>query len=140
MKLDEGSLLSLGLTPEQASAVLEAREEEKKARACEEEKKRLYRALLQREGVDERRLDAVMRVTDFSCLRLQDGALADEEALCGDIRREWQDFIGRTYTRGQKVETPPEGGRVVMRASILAMADASERQAAIMRHPELFGI
>ncbi len=38
MKLDEGSLLSLGLTPEQASAVLEAREEEKKARACEEEK------------------------------------------------------------------------------------------------------
>ena len=30
MKLDEGSLLSLGLTPEQASAVLEAREEEKR--------------------------------------------------------------------------------------------------------------
>ena len=39
MKLDEGSLLSLGLTPEQASAVLEAREEEKKRRAPARKKK-----------------------------------------------------------------------------------------------------
>ena len=168
MKVTRESLARMGLTEEQQAAVLvaygedmRAGEEEAKAsraryeqergafeayrraneeRWAEAEKRRLYRALLAREGVAEKRRDAVLRATDFSGVRVRDGKLEDEEALASAIREEWQDFIGQTVTRGAKVETPPQGGAAVTRAGILSLQDAGERQAAIARHRELFGI
>lgn len=53
----------------------------------------LYRELLEDEGVDERRVDSVMRVTDLSQVEVEDGHLKDEEGLRASIRKEWADFI-----------------------------------------------
>ena len=131
MKVTRESLARMGLTEEQQAAVLAAYEEDMRAgeeeakasraryeqergafeayrraneeRWAEAEKRRLSRALLAREGVAEKRRDAVLRATDFSGVRVRDGKLEDEEALASAIREEWQDFIGQTVTRGAKV-------------------------------------
>lgn len=56
----------------------------------------LYRELLEQEGVDERRIDSVMRVTDLSDVVVEDGRLKDEDGLRANIHKEWADFIPAT--------------------------------------------
>ncbi len=82
------------------------------AKAKEAEKAGLYRQLLRDAGVDARRIDSVMRVTDLSKVEVEDGRLKDAEALKQGIGTEWADFIATTGTVGTNPPTPPreEGG------------------------------
>lgn len=111
------------------------------AEQADKEKADLYRALLLEQGVDPRRVDAVMRVTDLSGVSVKDGQLEDSEALAGRIASEWGDFVVKTATRGATVDDPPGGGGAGMtRDEILAIKDTAQRQAAIADNPELFGL
>lgn len=75
------------------------------------EKTALYRQLLVKNGVDEKRLDAILRVTDMSKLTVKDGKLEGEEDLSKSIKSEWEGFIIGKKTEGAKVDNPPgEGG------------------------------
>ena len=104
-------------------------------------KGRLYRELLRGAGVDEKRIGAILRVTDLDGMTVRDGRLEEEERLTADILREWADFIGVTKTRGALVETPPTAGRPARtRAEIEAIRDGGERRRAIAENAALFGL
>ena len=101
----------------------------------------LYRAMLLEQGVDPKRVDSVMRVTDLSGVMVKDGQLDGAEELAAKVADEWSDFIVKEITRGAKVDDPPGGGGTGRtRDEILAIEDTSERQQAIAENPELFGL
>ncbi len=52
-----------------------------------------YRKILKDAGVSEKRIDAVMKVTDLSKIELDGEGLKDAEALTKTIKEEWADFI-----------------------------------------------
>lgn len=108
---------------------------------ADKEKADLYRALLLEQGVDPKRVDAIMRVTDLAEVSVKDGQLEDSEKLAESIRSEWADFVVKEITRGASVDDPPGGGGTGRtRDEILAIKDTAERQQAIADNPELFGL
>lgn len=70
--------------------------------------KTAYRKLLTDSKVGEKHLDAILRVTDFSKMKLdKDGKLTDADKLTEGIKTEWSGFIGTERTQGADVPTPP---------------------------------
>ena len=82
-----------------------AEQQKKETRAAKEA---AYRALLKTAGVSEKRIDAVLRVTDLEPLELQDGELQDAERLLEEIEDEWADFIGTVGVKGAATVMPPK--------------------------------
>ena len=78
--------------------------------AAEREKRGLYRKLLEDAGVDPKRVDSVLKVSDLSKVSVKDGAIEGAEDLADGIKSEWADFIATTSTKGAAVPTPPKGG------------------------------
>lgn len=100
-----------------------------------------YRKLLSGEGISEKRLDSILKVTDLSKVKLdRDGNLADEEALKKAINDEWGEFKTTVTEKGAVVERPIQTGRPTKtKAEIFAIGDKAERQKAIAENHELFG-
>ena len=70
-----------------------------------------YRKLLVTAGVDEQRIDAVMKVTDFSGMTLDnDENLVDADKLTENIKETWKGFLVTVKTTPAQVQTPPSGG------------------------------
>ena len=68
-----------------------------------------YRSLLSGEGISEKRLDSILKVTDLSKLKLdEDGNLMDVEQLNKSINDEWGEFKTTITEKGAKVENPPK--------------------------------
>ena len=95
-----------------------------KAKEIEQKKDKAYRSLLKDTGVSEKRIDAVMKVTDLSKVELDDdGKVKDSDKHTTAIKEEWADFIATTGEQGAKVSTPPANngndGRAKSRAAEL---------------------
>lgn len=86
--------------------------------------KAAYRKLLADEKISEKRLDVVMRATDFSKMKLdKDGNLTNTDTLKEAINQEWGDFKVKIEERKPIVPTPPNpdnGGKPASRARELA--------------------
>jgi hypothetical protein len=81
-------------------------EEAQKAKA-----KAAYRQLLLDEKINEKRVDSVLKLTDFSEIKLdKDGKLENLDALKENIGKEWGEFKVTTKERKQIVPTPPANG------------------------------
>lgn len=82
------------------------------AKAESDTKARLYRELLAKAGVSEKRLDSIMKVTNLSEMKLGKGGetLEDADKLTESIKKEWSDFIGTNERKGADTATPPAGG------------------------------
>ena len=105
-----------------------------------------YRKLLIEEKIGEKRLDSILKVTDFSKMKLdKDGSLHDADKLTEGITAKYAKFI---VTEGEKtppVKTPPDGQpKTMTRADVWAKDDkgryklsTEERQKALTEHPEL---
>ena len=114
-------------------------EEKVTAERAEEEKARLYRSMLREQGVAEKHIDSIMKVTDLGKLAVEDGAIADSEKVAEAIASEWEDFIPKTVTMGARVDNPPAnvGGKPT-KAEILAIKDTQARQRAIAENIDVF--
>lgn len=102
-----------------------------------------YTELLKAANVDSKRIDAILRVTDFKDMKLgEDGKLEDADKLTEGIKSEWSAFVTTTRTKGTDVETPPDGGNKTKKtkAEIMAITDRAERRKAIAENPEVFGL
>lgn len=102
-----------------------------------------YKELLKQAGISEKRLDAVLRVSDIDSLEMgEDGKFKDSDKILEGIKNEWADFITTTETKGAETSTPPSniGGGKMTKAEIMKIKDTSERQKAIAENHELFGI
>lgn len=99
-----------------------------------------YRKLLVENGVGEKHIDAVLRVTDFSNVKIdKEGKLENADKLTESIKSEWAGFITTTGTRGAPVDNPPGGGKATMtKDEIMKIKDTSERQKAIAENIDLF--
>lgn len=102
-----------------------------------------YRALLKEVGISDKRIDAVMRVTDTNDLELDDdGTVKKADDVKKAIKDEWADFIVTEHKGGANVSNPPAntGGRKYSsKKEIMAITDDAERQKAISENHELFG-
>lgn len=74
------------------------------------QKRDLYRDLLKSNGVDEKRIDAILRVTDLDSIKVEEGAIADSDAVSEGIKKEWAGFIVNSGTKGAEVDNPPKPG------------------------------
>lgn len=78
--------------------------------AATREKQGLYRQLLIKAGIDPKRVDSVMRVSDLSEVSVEDGAIVDADSLAEKARTEWADFVQTSSAKSAKPDTPPAGG------------------------------
>lgn len=76
--------------------------------AAEREKRGLYRELLAGAGVDPKRIDTVLKVSDLSGVTVKDGAIEDADKLTEGIKSDWSDFIAVKTTQGATVPNPPK--------------------------------
>lgn len=105
-----------------------------------------YRELLKATGIDEKRIEVVLRASAPTIDGIEldaDGKIKEADKYSEDIKTEWGDFVVTQSTKGTNTTTPPanNGGTSTMtRADIMAIKDRSERQKAIAENPTLFGI
>lgn len=96
--------------------------------------KAAYCKMLTDEKVSEKRLDAIIKVTDFSAMKLdKDGNLENADKLKEGIKKDWGEFIVKTQQRGARVENPPHddnGGSGMSRARELANRYYTEKYGA----------
>ena len=119
-------------------------EDFKKQTASDAEAARIkaaYRKLLAGEGIGEKRLDSILKVTDLSKLKLnKDGNFDNEDDLKNAINDEWGEFKTTVTQRGAVVEKPIQTGKATKtKDEIMAIKDTAERQRAIAENHELFG-
>lgn len=94
-------------------------------------KETAYRALLKEVGISEKRLDAVMKVSDMSTVELDDkGAIKGADKLRNSVKTEWSDFISTTATKGADIANPPSNNpnRTYTTADIRRMSAAEINQ------------
>ena len=74
------------------------------------EKENAFRELLKSAGVSEKRLNAIIKVSDIDGLELdKDGKIKDADKHTETVKTEWADFIETTTTRGANTANPPAG-------------------------------
>lgn len=113
-------------------------------KASLENVKQKYKELLSESNIPEKRHAAILRVTDFKGMKLDDkGGFKDKDKLLDAIKNDWSDFVTSEVEKGAK--TPDSKGGVngsastMTKENILKIKDATERQKAIADNHELFG-
>lgn len=112
------------------------------AKETKRTKEHAVREFLKGVGVSEKRIDAVMRVTNLDDFELdKDGKIKDADKHTEKAKAEWADFISTTTERGAKTATPPtnNGGSKMTKADIYKKDDkgryilsTEERQKALI--------
>lgn len=120
----------------------EAYKKEQTAKETHAQKESAYKALLAESGVAEKRIAAVLKVSDVDAIEFdEDGKIKDEGALKKSIKDEWSDFIVTKGQQGANTATPPTGSGKVYKTKdeVMSIKDTAERQKAIADNHELFG-
>lgn len=90
---------------------------ETKAAETKTAKEKAYRAMLKEIGISEKRIDAVMKVTDIDAIELDEqGGIKDADKAKESAKAEWSDFITSEATQGAVTTQPPKntGGKLSM--------------------------
>ena len=78
------------------------------AKTTRTEKENAFRDLLKSVGVSEKRLNAIIKVSDIDGLELdKDGKIKNADKHTETIKSEWAEFIETTTTRGANTANPP---------------------------------
>lgn len=102
------------------------------AKATKAEKARMYKELLTKAGIPEKRQDAILRVTDLDAVKVKEGKIENAKELSEAIDSEWADFKVTEKITGVKTSNPPtiSGGTVYTKEEIMKIKDTTERQKA----------
>lgn len=106
-------------------------------------KNKAYRELIKKAGVSEKRIDAIMKVTNIDNVELDEkGEIKDADKIIESIKKEWSDFIVTETQKGADTTTPPAstGGTTMTKEEIRSIKDPQARQKAMMENPSLFGL
>jgi hypothetical protein len=88
----------------------EAYKKDVSAKESKATKENAYKKLLKEAGVSEKRIAAVLKVTDLDEIEFgEDGKLKDVDKLKESIKKEWSEFITKEETKGADTKTPPDG-------------------------------
>ena len=113
------------------------------AEALQRKKKSAYREILKEAGIQDKRIDAVLKVSGDVINKIElddDGKVKDADELTKAAASEWPEFIAKEETRGTDTQSH-EGatGSGMSKADIMNIKDTAERQKAIAENHELFG-
>lgn len=113
---------------------------EQAAKETHSAKESAYRELLKAAGISEKRIAAILKVSDIDSVELdENGAIKDANKLTESIKAEWADFIPTTTTRGAQTAAPPANtGSGMTREQISGIKDRAERRAAIAANLDVF--
>ena len=107
-------------------------------------KETAYRELLKAAGVSEKRISAVVKVTDIDGIELdKDGKIKDADKRAESVKAEWADFIETTTTKGANTANPPANngkGNGKTKEEIMAIKDGTIRRQEMAANPHLFGL
>lgn len=79
-----------------------------KSKETEKAKVDAYEQLLKDAGISEKRIPAILKVTDIASIEIDaEGKLKDADKLTENIKTEWSDFIQTTGIQGADIPTPP---------------------------------
>ena len=98
------------------------------------EKAQAYRGMLMAAGIDPKRIDAIMRVTDLSEVEMEDGKLKEAGKLEEAAKEEWADFVLKQFTKGSNPATPPAHKEDVPEGADPEIAKRMQE-----RHERMFG-
>lgn len=114
---------------------------EQDAKATKMAKTTAYKKLLRENGVSEKRIDAVVRISDLDNVELdENGAIKDTDKVNKYIKDEFSDYITKDGAKGAETTTPPQNtGGKMSKDDILKIENDTERQRAIAENHELFG-
>lgn len=91
-----------------------------------------FKKLLQDIGISEKRIDAVVRVSDIESINLDaEGKIEGASDLKKSLEAEWEDFIVKSNTQGANTSTPPAnngGKQQLTKKEIMEIKDTTERQ------------
>lgn len=114
------------------------------AKAIRSSKENAFRELLKSAGVGEKRMNAIIKVSDIDGIELdKDGKIKDADKRTETIKAEWSDFIENTVVKGANTATPPtnNGGAKMSKADIYKKDDrgryilsSEERQKALIEN------
>ena len=114
------------------------------AKETKRTKEHAVREFLKSAGVSEKRLDAVLKVTNLDDFELdKDGKIKDADKHTETVKTEWADFIETTTTQGANTANPPANtgkGTTKTKEEIMAIKDGVTRRAEMAKNPELFGL
>ena len=106
-------------------------------------KNKMYRELIKKAGVSEKRIDAIMKVTNIDNVELDEkGEIKDADKITENIKKEWADFIVTESQKGADTTTPPTstGGTTMTKEEIRSIKDPQARQKAMLDNASLFGL
>lgn len=86
--------------------------EYKKGIEAEQEKakkKAAYKEILKKANVSEKRMDAILRLTDLDKIELdEEGKVKDADKAVKAVEEEWSEYIVKEDKQGADTETPPD--------------------------------
>lgn len=106
-------------------------------------KNKAYRELIKKAGVSEKRIDAIMKVTNIDNVELdENGEIKNADKIVENIKKEWSDFIVTETQKGADTTTPPAttGGTTMTKEEIRSIKDPQARQKAMLDNASLFGL
>lgn len=105
-------------------------------------KEAAYRAVLKAAGVSDKRIEAVLKVSDVDGIEFdKDGKVKDEDKLLETVKKEWADFIPQATQTGVPATNPPaSSGKSMTKDDIMKITDTAARQKAMAENHDLFGI
>ena len=87
-------------------------------------KEEAYKKMLKEIGVNEKSIDAIVKVKDLSSLRLDDkGEIVDVDTLKESEKKDWEGFIIESEVHGQNPSTPPDNDKEKIDVSNMSMED-----------------
>ena len=87
-------------------------------------KETAFRALLKDSGVSEKRIDAIVKISDINGLELDaEGKIKDYAERSEQIKTEYADFLETSTIKGASTATPPSGGGKAPDFGSMSMAE-----------------
>ena len=87
-------------------------------------KEEAYKKMLKEIGVNEKSIDAILKVKDLSTIKLDDkGEIVDVDTLKESEKKDWEGFIIESEVHGQNPSTPPDNDKEKIDVSNMSMED-----------------
>ena len=87
-------------------------------------KEEAYKKMLKEIGVNEKSIDAILKVKDLNTIKLDDkGGIVDVDTLKESEKKDWEGFIIESEVGGQDPSTPPDNYKEKIDVSNMSMED-----------------
>ena len=87
-------------------------------------KEEAYKKMLKEIGVNEKSIDAILKVKDLNTIKLDDkGEIVDADTLKESEKKDWEGFIIESEVHGQNPSTPPDNDKEKIDVSNMSMED-----------------